>query len=136
MGIGKLEIHACSNRSPIFSKHLINMKYFEMANAGSHSNVAMTTRYFLIFIFLNFFEKSDKIYSWKIRTFSYTTNLVPRAFVLTSCFWEGPGIGYNLHPKFWGVNKLKPLNFNARNWFVLQNFLYLLLQDKVHFIYF
>jgi hypothetical protein len=20
-----------------------------------------------------------------------------------------------LHPKFWGVNKLKPLNFNARN---------------------
>jgi hypothetical protein len=72
---------------------------------------------------------------WKILRMALY-NLVPRAFVLTSCFWEGPGIGYNLHPKFWGVNKLKPLNFNARNWFVLQNFLYLLLQDKVNFIYF
>jgi hypothetical protein len=37
-----------------------------------------------------------------------------------------------LHPTFWGVNKLRPLNFNARNCFILQNFLYLLLQDKVN----
>jgi hypothetical protein len=41
-----------------------------------------------------------------------------------------------LHPKFWGVNKLRPHNFNARNCFILQNFLYLLLQDKVNVIYF
>jgi hypothetical protein len=41
-----------------------------------------------------------------------------------------------LHRKFCGVNKIRPLNFNARNWFVLQNFLYLLLQHKVNFLYF
>jgi hypothetical protein len=32
--------------------------------------------------------------------------------------------------------RLLHLNFNVQNWFVLQNFLYLLLQDKVDFIYF
>jgi hypothetical protein len=41
-----------------------------------------------------------------------------------------------LHHQICGVKKLRPLNFNARNLFVLQNFLYLQLQDKVNCIYF
>jgi hypothetical protein len=85
-------------------------------------------------------QKYEPINPWRCTLILAVAFIPPRPQGLRAAeVRAGEGAGASagiLHPKFWGVNKLRPLNFNARNCFVLQNFLYLLPQDKVNFIYF